>query len=54
MKEAWEFYQAEFLITFANLKPSQRRTGRTEVVPEWFNSQDEPQETPELTEELQK
>lgn len=54
LKEAWEFYQAEFLITFANLKPSQRRTGRTEVVPEWFNSQDEPQETPELTEELQK
>jgi len=37
IKTAWDVHQAGISITFADLKASKRTTGRTEVVPDWFN-----------------
>lgn len=37
IKKAWDIHQDGFPITFADLKVSKRPTGRTEVVPDWFN-----------------
>ncbi|MBU0941634.1 MAG: replication initiation protein [Bacteroidetes bacterium] len=37
IKTAWDIHQDGFPITFADLKVSKRPTGRTEVVPDWFN-----------------
>ena len=37
IKTAWDVHQAGISITFADLKVSKRTTGRTEVVPDWFN-----------------
>jgi len=37
IKTAWDIHQDGFPITFADLKVSKRTTGRTEVVPDWFN-----------------
>jgi len=45
LQEYGELYQEGFPVTFADLKPSQRRTGRAEKVPEWFKNRSEPKET---------
>jgi len=37
IKTAWDIHQDGFPITFADLKVSKRTTGRTEVIPDWFN-----------------
>ncbi|MEK4086350.1 replication initiation protein [Psychrobacillus sp. FSL K6-1415] len=37
IKQAWDFQQDGVSITFADLKSTKRKTGRTEVVPDWFN-----------------
>lgn len=44
LTEAWGFHEAGLTITFADLKPSQRRTGRAEKLPEWFKNRSEPKE----------
>lgn len=54
IKTAWEIHQNGFPITFADLKSNKRRTGRTEVVPEWFHERDESNEKPQLSEEAKK
>lgn len=51
IKAAWDFHQEGVTITFADLKPSKRSTGkRTEVIPEWFDKRNEEKET-KLSEE---
>ena len=42
LQEYGELYQQGLPVTFADLKPSQRETGRTEKVPEWFKNRSEP------------
>ena len=37
IKTAWDIHQDGIPITFADLKVSKRTTGRTEVIPDWFN-----------------
>lgn len=49
LEKAWEvFDQNEITITFANKKPSKRKTGREEIIPDWLNKE---YKEPELTEE---
>ncbi|WP_255550508.1 replication initiation protein [Sporosarcina sp. E16_3] len=38
LQEYGELYQEGLPVTFADLKPSQRRTGRAEKIPEWFKN----------------
>lgn len=38
LQEYGELYQDGFPVTFADLKPTQRRTGRAEKLPEWFKN----------------
>lgn len=52
---AWEIHEAGGRITFADLQPAEARTtGRTEMLPEWFTTKEEPYEpaapNPELEE----
>lgn len=42
LQEYGGLYQEELPVTFADLKPSQRRKGRVEKVPEWFKNRNEP------------
>lgn len=44
LQEYGELYQEGVPVTFADLKPSQRRSGPTEKIPEWFKSRNEPKE----------
>ena len=44
LQEYGELYQEGLPVTFADLKPSQRRTGRAEKIPEWFKNRNEPKE----------
>ena len=44
LQEYGELYQEGLPVTFADLKPSQRRTGRAEKIPEWFKNRSEPKE----------
>ncbi|TWT26574.1 replication initiation protein [Planomicrobium sp. CPCC 101110] len=51
---AWEIYEAGGRITFADLQPAEARTtGRTEMLPEWFTTKDEPYESAETNPELE-
>lgn len=51
---AWEIYEAGGRITFADLQPTEDRiTGRTEMLPEWFTTKDEPYESAEANPELE-
>ena len=59
LQEYGELYQEGLPVTFADLKPSQRRTGRAEKIPEWFKNRNEPKEVAKeidsnITEERQK
>lgn len=59
LQEYGELYQEGLPVTFADLKPSQRRTGRAEKVPEWFKNRSAPKEVEEkidsnIVEERQK
>lgn len=58
IKTAWDVHQAGISITFADLKSTKRKTGRTEVVPDWFNerkkSKDEIVATVETEEDQEK
>ena len=44
LQEYGGLYQEGLPVTFADLKPSQRRTGRAEKVPEWFKNRSESKE----------
>ncbi|TWT26565.1 replication initiation protein [Planomicrobium sp. CPCC 101110] len=51
---AWEIYEAGGRITFADLQPAEARTtGRTEMLPEWFTTKDEPYESADASPELE-
>ncbi len=45
LQEYGELYQEGLSVTFADLKPSKRRTGRVEKVPEWFKNRSESKES---------
>ena len=45
LQEYGELYQEGLPVTFNDLKPSQRTTGRAEKIPEWFKNRNEPQKT---------
>jgi len=45
LQEYGELFQEGLPVTFAELKPSQRRTGRVEKVPEWFKNRSESKES---------
>jgi len=53
IKTAWDIHQDGFPITFADLKVSKRTTGRTEVIPDWFNERNTSKEETVVTEEYQ-
>jgi len=44
LQEYGELYQEGLPVSFADLKPSQRRTGRAEKLPEWFKNRNETKE----------
>jgi len=44
LQEYGELYQEGLPVTFADLKPNQRRSGTAEKIPEWFKSRNEPKE----------
>ena len=44
LQEYGGLYQEGLPVTFADLKPSQRRTGRAEKIPEWFKNRSSPKE----------
>ena len=44
LQEYGGLYQEGLPVTFADLKPSQRRTGRAEKIPEWFKNRSAPKE----------
>ena len=44
IKTAWDIHQDGLSITFADLKVSKRTTGRTEVIPDWFNERNKSKE----------
>lgn len=59
LQEYGELYQEGSPVTFADLKPNQRRSGTAEKIPEWFKSRNEPKEVAkevdsEIAEERQK
>lgn len=45
LQEYGGLYQEGLPVTFADLKPSQRRTGRVEKIPEWFKNRSESKES---------
>lgn len=49
LQEYGELYQEGLPVTFADLKPSQRRTGRAEKLPAWFKNRSEPKEAKKET-----
>lgn len=56
LKTAWEVHQDGIAYTFADLKPAKARTaGRTEVLPDWFTTEEKAQDAdapnPELAKE---
>jgi len=58
VKAAWDFHQDGGKITFADLSSTKRKTGRKEVIPEWFKerkkAKDELVATVETEEDLEK
>jgi len=53
IKTAWDVHQAGISITFADLKVSKRTTGRTEVIPDWFNERKKAKDEIVATEETE-
>lgn len=59
IKSAWEIHDVGQPITFEDLRPAEeRRSGREEMLPDWFKTKDEPvkeaQTSPEAQEEKEK
>ena len=53
LQTAWDVHQAGGSISFADLKTSKRTTGRTEVVPDWFNDRKKSRDEIVATEETE-
>jgi len=53
LQTAWDIHQAGGSISFADLKTSKRTTGRTEVVPDWFNDRKKSRDEIVATEETE-